>query len=209
MSKQKEVAVLDKPSTSIQLNADYDPTAVAETVTYYRYCPETFVALDPVSVEPSAKAPDNTTRWAPPQCRAGTQAYFDGFGWVRCPTLRSITPELLRRVLTDVAKRELRNALTVIKAGAAEAETETYLQQYTDAQSYVATGYASTFLKVLSEARNKPLEVLARTIVRKADAYHTLVAKAVASYQNTIDDIAETEPVLTQALLQERRLQRV
>lgn len=195
-------------SAAIQLNPAYEPSDADDSVTYYLYCPDTFVATKTVKVAPDATPPENGTKWQPPPCSTNVQAYFDGFGWVRCPSYKSMTPELLRTVLIDVAKRELREAMTEIKDSVADEETETYLQQYADAQSYIATGTASTFLKVLSEARGKPLDDLAEIIVRKADAYHTATASALAKYQNVVDEIMSTKPVLTQEMLRERRLQR-
>lgn len=205
------------PTTSVQLNPAYDPTSVAaydelapvETLTYYLYCPKTFVATHSVQVVTNEEPPLCSTKWEPPLCSDNAQAYFDGFGWVRCPPYKSLTPELLRAALTDVAKRELRDSMAELKASVADEESETYLQQYADAQTYLRTGEASTFLMVLSSARNKDMDDLTRTIVRKADVYHTATAKALALYQNAVDAITNTEPVLTQALLQERRLQRV
>ncbi len=207
-TKKEKAATLEKP-VSIQLNPAYDPTAVVETVTYYLYCPATFVATTSVEVATNEPPPEHSTKWVPPQCSSNAQAYFDGFGWVRCPPYASLTPELLRLAFIDVAKRELRAAMSDIKANAADDETDTYLQQYADAQTYLRTGEASTFLMVLSDERNKAVEDLARIITRKADVYHTATAKALARYQNAVDAITNTEPVLTQALLQERRLHRV
>lgn len=204
-----EDAVSEQAPVRVQLNPAYDPLAVVNAVRYYTYCPKTFVATGYVDGTDGETLPEFSTKWAPPVCDSDQQAYYNGCGWVRGVPYKSLTPELLRQALTDVVQRELRTAMANIKAGAADDETETYLQQYADAQTYLRTGEASTFLMVLSNERNKEVEDLARVIMRKADAYHTAVAKALASYQNAVDVIANTEPVLTQALLQERRLQRV
>jgi hypothetical protein len=193
----------------IQVPSKPEVSSFVDTIPYYRYCPTTFVALDVVRVALTDTPPPNSTPWAPPTCGVATEAYFDGVGWSRCPAYRTITPELLRATLTDIAKRELRESLAVIKANVADEEVDTYQQQYADAKEFIASGQASTFLKVLSSTRDKPIEALARTIVRKADAYHTSMAKALAAYQNTVDVIATTEPILTQALLRERRMLRV
>lgn len=193
---------------TVQLNPSYESNVAPETTAHYCYCPKTFVATNVVQVAADEEVPEMSTRWKPPQCEDGVQAYFNGIGWVRCVALDHITPELIRDVQLDIAERELRETLRTIKDGAVAAETETYLQQYVDAQDYIATGTASTFLRVLSEARGKPLDDLARTIVRKADAYHTATAGALAKYQNAVDEIAGSKPALTQEMLMERRLQR-
>jgi hypothetical protein len=143
--------------------------------------------------------PANSSQWPPPPLPDGFTAYFDttALCWIIGVDVSASPLPALQSLALKEAHQVFSFSVSSLSSGYSQLEQRSWRTQVTDAKTLLGdpTGTPSAMLSALATARSIDVQVLAKSIVSKADTYNAGYVAALAAFQATRDKINEAKTI--------------